>query len=81
MLAESAFRLAEHLGEDLMFEVLVGVGVLDDVDNVLGERLLADDAFDLAFVVVEMLGPGVGGHHFTGWGEGVADGRFWRGKE
>lgn len=67
-MAECAFGLAEHLGEDLMFEVVVGVGVFDDVDNVLGERVLADYAFDLAFVVVEVLRPGVGGHHFGGVG-------------
>ena len=81
MLAESAFGLAEHLGEDLMFEVIMGVGVLDDVDNVLGERVLADYAFYLAFVVVEVRGPGVGGYHFGGGGEGVADRRFQRGRK
>ena len=80
MFTESALGLAEHLREDLMFEVLVGVGVFDDVDNVLRERFFADYAFDLAFVVVEVLRPGVGGHHFGGCGDGVADRRFWRGK-
>ena len=51
-----------------MFEVCVGVGVVDDVDDVLGEEVGADYAADLAFAVVEMRGPGVGGYHF---GEGV----------
>ena len=64
MLAEGAFRLAEHLGEDLVFEVCVGVGVVDDVDDILGEEVRADYAADLAFAVVEVGGPGVGGYHF-----------------
>ena len=64
-----------------MFEVVVGVGVLDDVDYVLGEGVEADYAIDLAFVVVELRGPGVGGHHFGGCGDRVADRRFWRGKK
>ena len=64
-----------------MFEVVMGVGVFDDVDDVLGERVLADYAFDLAFVVVEVRGPGVGGHHFEGCGEGVADRRFQRARK
>ena len=51
MIAESAFRLAEHLREDFVFEVCVGVGVLDDVDDVLGEEVRADYAADLAFAV------------------------------
>ena len=54
MVAESAFGLAEHLGEDFMLEVVVGVGVLDDVDDVLGDGGEADYAFDLAFAVVEV---------------------------
>ena len=54
MLAESAFGLAEHLREDLVFEVCVGVGVVDDVDDVLGEEVGADYAADLAFAVVEV---------------------------
>ena len=71
MVAESAFRLPEHLGEDLVFEVVVGVGVLDYVDDVLGDGGGADYAFYLAFAVVEVGGPGVGGYHF--W-------RVWRGE-
>ena len=71
MLAESAFGLTEHLGEDLVFEVCVGVGVVDDVDDVLGEEVRADYAADLAFAVVEVGGPGVGGYHFGEWVEGV----------
>ena len=71
MIAESAFRLAEHLGEDLMLEVCVGVGVVDDVDDVLGEEVGADYAADLAFAVLEVGGPGVGGYHCGNSGEGV----------
>ena len=71
MIAESAFGLAEHLGEDLMLEVCVGIGVVDDVDDVLGEEVGADYAADLAFAVFELGGPGVGGYHFGGSVEGV----------
>ncbi len=76
VVAESAFRLAEHAGEDLMLEVGLGVGVFDDVDDVLGDGGDADYAVDSTFVVVEVRGPGVGGHHFGKCGEGVADRRF-----
>ena len=38
MFAESAFKFAEYFREDLVFEVWVGVGVVDDVDDVLGEE-------------------------------------------
>ena len=71
MVAESAFGLAEHLGEDLVFEVCVGVDVVDDVDDVLGEEVRADYAADLAFAVFEVGGPGVSGYHFGDSGEGV----------
>lgn len=71
MVAESAFRLAEHLGEDLVFEVCVGVGVIDDVDDVLGEEVGADYAAYLAFAVFEVRGPGIGGYHSGESGEGV----------
>lgn len=70
VVAESAFGLTEHLREDLVFEVCVGVGVVDYVDHVLGEEVGADYAADLAFAVVEVGGPGVGGYHFGGWVEG-----------
>lgn len=79
MVAESAFGLAEHLREDLMLEVSVGVGVVNDVDDVLGEEVRADYTADLTFPVVEVRGPGVGGYHFgkvgkeSGWE--VAEGR------
>ena len=53
-----------------MFGVGVGVGVFDEVDDVLGEEGGADYAVDSAFVVVEVRGPGVGGHHFGNCGEG-----------
>ena len=59
-----------------MFEVLMGVGVLDDVDDVLGERFSAGYAVDLAFAVVEMRGPGVGGYHAGGCGRGWRIGDF-----
>ena len=70
MIAKSAFRLAEHLGQDLMLVVYVGVGVVDDVDDVLGEEVGADYAANLAFAVFEVGGPGVGGYHFGKSGEG-----------
>ena len=71
MFAERAFGLAEHLGEDLVFEVCVAIGVVDYVDDVLGEEVRADYAADLAFAVVEVRGPGVGGYHFGESGMGV----------
>lgn len=70
VVAEGAFGLAEHAGEDLVFVVGVGVGVGEDVDYVLGEGGGADYAFDEAFAVVEVGGPGVGGYHFWRMGGG-----------
>ena len=70
VVAEGAFGLAQHLGEDLVLEVGVGVGVGEDVDYVLRDQGGADDAGDFGFMVVEVGGPGVCGNHI-GDGMGV----------
>lgn len=71
MVAESAFGFAEHLGEDLVFEIRVGVGVVAYVNDVSGEEGGAEYAVDLAFAVFEVRGPGVGGYYSGRGGKGA----------